>query len=77
MCQHKQTGYSLHFLCNYLTFILGTDHSLFSISRFHSQHSKKSVAINSIGQWHYRSFELERRIKTKTLSLQCYETKTH
>lgn len=73
--QQKQTGYSLHFLCNYLTFILGTDHRLFSRSRFHSQHSKNSLAINSPGQWQYRSFELERRIKTNVLLLQCYETK--
>lgn len=73
--QQKQTSYSLHFLCNYLTFILCTDHRLFSRSRFHSQHSKNSLAINSLGQQQYRSFELERRIKNSVLLLQCYETK--
>lgn len=59
----------------WLLFILGNDHRLFSRSRFSAQHSKNSLAINSIGQWQYRSFELERRIKTNILLLQCYETK--
>lgn len=59
----RQTGYSLHFSCSYLTFILVTDCRLFPINRFCSQNTMNSLAMNSIEQWYYRSFELEGKLK--------------
>lgn len=59
----RQTGYSLHFSCSYLTFILVTDCRLFTINRFCSQNTMNSLAMNSIEQWYYRSFELEGKLK--------------